>query len=83
MVEVDDAHLMYFDGSYKKVHDAAIGGVVLYDATGTLVTKKGMHLDAHSNNEAEYAIFKLGLRLCLKQGVKRLRIKGDSLIVVK
>ncbi|RXY01668.1 hypothetical protein DD576_30370, partial [Klebsiella pneumoniae] len=40
-------------------------------------------MDAHSNNEAEYATLKAGLHICLKHGIRRLSIKGDALLVVK
>ena len=38
---------------------------------------------AHSNNEAEYSTLEAGLHICLKHGVRRLSIRGDSLLVVK
>ena len=81
--EVDDAHLMFFDGSYRKSHDAASGGMVLYDPKGKLVCKRGFVVNAHSNNEAEYATLEIGLQICLKHGVQRLCIRGDALLVVK
>ncbi|MCO5597494.1 hypothetical protein L7F22_051572 [Adiantum nelumboides] len=61
----------------------ASGGIALYDPEGKLVCKKGFKLDAHSNNEAEYATLEAGLHICLKHGVKRLCIRGDALLVVK
>ncbi|MCO5614358.1 hypothetical protein L7F22_068637 [Adiantum nelumboides] len=76
-------HILFFDGSYRKSHDAASGGIALYDPEGKLVSKKGFKLDAHSNNEAEYATLEAGLHICLKHGVKRLCIRGDALLVVK
>ena len=29
--EISHAHVLFFDGSYRKSHDAASGGIVLYD----------------------------------------------------
>ena len=29
--EISDAHMLFFDGSYRKSHDAASGGIALYD----------------------------------------------------
>ena len=40
-------------------------------------------MDAHSNNEAEYATLEEGLHICIKYGVWRLCIRGDALLVVK
>lgn len=30
-VEIENAHLLFFDGSYRKSHDVASRGLVLYD----------------------------------------------------
>ena len=70
--EVSHAHVLFFDGSYRKSHDAASGGMALYDPQGKLVCKKGLKVDAHSNNEAEY--LEAGLHFCVNIGVKRLCI---------
>ena len=83
VVEIRNAHLLFFDGSYRKSHDAALGGLVLYDPQGKLVCKMGVKVDAHTNNEAEYATLEIALHICLKNGVRRLRIRGDALLVVK
>lgn len=81
--ELNNAYVLFFDGSYRKSHDAASGGIALYDPQGKLVCKKGFKLDAHSNNEAEYATLEAALHICAKHGVKRLCIRGDALLVVK
>ncbi|MCO5590464.1 hypothetical protein L7F22_044434 [Adiantum nelumboides] len=81
--ELNNAHILFFDGSYRKSHDAASAGIALYDPKNKLVCKKGFKLDAHSNNEAEYATLEVGLHICLKHGVKRLCIRGNALLVVK
>ncbi|MCO5552989.1 hypothetical protein L7F22_006509 [Adiantum nelumboides] len=81
--ELNNVHILFSDGSYRKSHDAASGVIALYDPEGKLVCKKGFKLDVHSNNEAEYATLEAGLHICLKHGVKRLCIRGDALLVVK
>ena len=81
--EVNHAHVLLFDGSYRKSHDAALGGMALYDPQGKLVCKKGLKIDSHSNNEAEYLTMEASLHVCLNLGVKRLCIQGDALLVVK
>lgn len=81
--EVKNAHVLLFDGSYRRSHDAASGGMVLYDQHGKLVGKQGFKIDAHSNNEAEYLALEVGLNMCLKRGVRRLCIRGDALLIVK
>ena len=82
-LDVDNAFVLFFYGSYRKIHDLASSGIVLYDPQGKLVVKKGLKVDAHTNIEAEYAVLEVGLPYCLKLGVKRVQIKGDALLVVK
>ena len=81
--ELENAHHLFFDGSYRKSHDVASGGIVLYDPQGKLMYRQGVKVDAHSNNEEEYATLAIALQICLKHGVHRVCIKGDALLVVK
>ena len=83
MVEIGNAHLLFFDGSYRKIHGAASRGIVLYDPQRRLVCKKGFKVDAHSNNEAKYSTLEAILHICIKHGVRRLSVKGDALLVLK
>ena len=39
--EISNSHVLFFDGLYRKSHDAASGGIALYDPQGKLVCKKG------------------------------------------
>ncbi|MCO5571567.1 hypothetical protein L7F22_025311 [Adiantum nelumboides] len=80
---LSNASMLYFDGSYRRRHNAASGEIVVYDAEGNLVRKQGLKLDAKSNNEAEYMALEGGLHIFLQMGIKRLQIKGDTLLVVK
>ncbi|MCO5555190.1 hypothetical protein L7F22_008733 [Adiantum nelumboides] len=80
---ISNASLLYFDGSYKRSHDAALGRIVVYDAQGNLVRKQRLKLDAKSNNEAKYMALEGGLHICLQMGIKCLQIKGDALLFVK
>ena len=67
VAKVKNAHVLFFDGSYKKIHDdATSGGFALYDPEGKLVLKRGFKVDAHSNNEAEYSTLEAGLHICLR-----------------
>ena len=45
--------------------------------------RQGVKVDAHSNNEAEYATLAIALQICLKHGVHCVCIKVDALLVVK
>lgn len=59
--EIDNAFLLFFDGSYRKSHGVASGGIVLYDPQGKLIAKRGVKLAAHTNNEAKYATLEIRL----------------------
>lgn len=61
MPSIDNAYLLFFDGSYRKSHNAALGGIALYDPQGELIAKKGFKLVVQSNNEAKYATLETGL----------------------
>ncbi|MCO5551779.1 hypothetical protein L7F22_024628 [Adiantum nelumboides] len=78
----ENAYLLFFDGSYRKSHNEASGGIVIYDPQGNLVTENGLKLTTQSNNEAEYATLEKGLQLCLELGIQHVEIKGDALLVV-
>ena len=80
---IDNAYLLFFDGSYRKSHNAESSGIALYDPQGELMVKRGFKLAVQSNNEAEYATLETGLQFFLEYGIKRLQIKGDALLVVK
>ncbi|MCO5555233.1 hypothetical protein L7F22_008777 [Adiantum nelumboides] len=82
-LDIDNAFLLFFDGSYKKSHNEASEGIVIYEPQGNLVTKRGLKITAQSNNEAEYATLEKGLQLCLELGIQRVKVKGNALLVVK
>ncbi|MCO5564044.1 hypothetical protein L7F22_017700 [Adiantum nelumboides] len=80
---ISQASLLYFDGSYRRSHDAASCRIVVYDAQGNLVRKQGLKLNANNNSEAEYMALEGGLHICLQMGIKCLQIKGDALLLLK
>ncbi|MCO5570382.1 hypothetical protein L7F22_024102 [Adiantum nelumboides] len=80
---ISNASMLYFDGSYRRSHDAASRKNFVYDAQGNFMRKQGLKLDEKSNNEAEYMALEGGLHIYVQMGIKRLQIKGDALLVVK
>ena len=74
MKEVSHAYVLFFDSSYRKSRYATSGGMNLYDPERKLVCKKGLKIDAHNNNEAEYLTLEAGLHVSLNLGVRRLCI---------
>ena len=58
--EIDGVHVMFFDGSYRKSHDAASGGIVLYDPQQKLMkTIKRLieSLSRRKNREQDQMLF--------------------------
>ena len=53
------------------------------DAARKELMRKGVTLEASTNNEAEYAASMEGLFVVLNFKILKLMIKGDSLLVVK
>ena len=48
------------------------------------VMERGLVLpDVSSNNEAEYAALIKGLEWCVSNGITRLNVYGDSMLIVK
>ena len=79
-----DAFTLFFDGAYRKKTGVAAGGIVILDPSEEIVLKEGrVFQDIQSNNEAEYAALRLGLELCLERSIKKLVVKGDSLLIIK
>lgn len=80
---IEDVYLLFFDGSFYKIHDAASSGIVLYDPKGKLVLKRDVKIVSATYNEAEYAMFEVGFQICLQHEIKHLQIKCDSVLVMK
>ena len=40
MQDIENAHTLFFDGSYRKSHDEASRGIVSYNPQGKLVRKR-------------------------------------------
>ena len=79
---LQDAHVLFFYGSFRKSINQAIGGIVIYDPRGKQIQKRSIQLRVGSNNEAKYSALYKGLRTCISLGIKRLVIKGDALLIV-
>ncbi|MCO5599639.1 hypothetical protein L7F22_053745 [Adiantum nelumboides] len=75
---------LHSDGAYRRQSNKAAGGFIILNEEKKEVLKKGIQLHlAHSNNEAEYATLKAGLEECKSMGIRRLMVKGDTLLIVR
>jgi ribonuclease HI len=71
---------MYFDGSLKL---QGAGAGILFIAPGGEQLKYALQLlFSASNNAAEYEALIHGLNIAISQGIKRLMVYGDSLVVI-
>lgn len=78
---------LYFDGSSKHNPGRGGAGAVLYEQSdpnrSEIFTLSHFVGENVTNNAAEYTGLIIGLAECLKIGVKKLCVKGDSLLVIQ
>ncbi|MCO5571077.1 hypothetical protein L7F22_024809 [Adiantum nelumboides] len=74
---------LYFDGAFKRSINKGAASYVFFDKNGVEGWFGSQEVDVKSNNEAEYAGLCVGLNECIKRHVKRLLIKGDSMLVIR
>ena len=83
-IKLELVHSLFFDGAYKRIIDRAVVGMVVYDPLGNKIYLHGKVLESsHSNNEVEYQALIAGLEWYVSNGVKRLNIYGDALLLMK
>ena len=84
MKEIEQAFALYFDGAYKRKEGRAAAGMVAFNPVKEKVMERGIELlHVSSNNEAEYAALIEGLGWCVSNGINRLNVFGDSMLIVK
>ena len=82
--EIKIMYSLYFDGASKGNPGNAGYGSVLYNADGHEIDcVSGFCQQAQTNNYAEYEGLVAGLRLALKHGIQRLKVYGDSKLVIE
>ena len=58
--------------------------MVVFNLVAEKVMERGIELlNVSSNNEAEYAALIEGLEWCVSNGINRLNVYGDSMLIVK
>jgi len=84
VIDPNQRYLLQFDGGVRGNPGGDTGvGVVLFDSTGTEVWCGWKYLEAMTNNMAEYEALILGLMCAQSLGVHRIKVEGDSELVVK
>ncbi|MCO5558871.1 hypothetical protein L7F22_012460 [Adiantum nelumboides] len=72
-----------FDGAFKRSINKSTAGYVLFDKNGIEDWFGSQEVGVSSNNEAEYASLCVGLNDCIERHVKKLLIKGNSMLVIR
>jgi ribonuclease HI len=72
-----------FDGGSRGNPGHAGVGVVLSAEDGTSLVTLGKYIGGATNNVAEYMALILGLREAAKLGATKIRVRGDSELVIK
>jgi len=80
-------HLLQFDGGSSPNPGPSASGAVIWSphpdgALRKKLCEEGLFISQGTNNIGEYNGLILGLRLALDYGIKKLRIEGDSLLVI-
>lgn len=72
-----------FDGGSRGNPGPAGLGIVLSAEDGTPLVTLGKYIGAATNNVAEYMALILGVREAKKLGAKKIRVRGDSELVIR
>ncbi|HEY6325368.1 MAG TPA: ribonuclease HI family protein [Candidatus Cybelea sp.] len=74
---------LYADGGSRGNPGPAASAAVLIAPGGELLEEVGAYLGVATNNVAEWTALLLGLEAASKRGIRRLRVRLDSELVVK
>jgi probable phosphoglycerate mutase len=82
--QVEDLYCykMNFDGGAVPNPGRCAGAYVIYDSDYNVVEEGGKYIEFGTNNIGEYQGLLCGLRACSERGIKSLKIKGDSKLVI-
>ena len=76
-------YTLFFDGCSKGNPGRAGAGAVIYKNQVEIYSESLFVGEKKTNNVAEYNGLLLGLREAVARGVKKLAVKGDSLLIIK
>ena len=80
--DLTETHLLQFDGGAVPNPGTCGSGAVIFDSRGACLWEIGEYFDHGTNNEAEYRGLELGLTLALREGIRSIKIEGDSKLVI-
>jgi ribonuclease HI len=76
------SHTLRFDGGCQPNPGPGAGAYWIESPEGKVVEEGGVYLQHATNNIAEYTGFIEGLLACLRHGIRRVKVEGDSMLVV-
>jgi ribonuclease HI len=80
--DLSGTHLLQFDGGAVPNPGSCGSGAVIFDSDGVCLWEIGEYFDRGTNNEAEYRGLELGLTVALREGIRSIKIEGDSKLVI-
>lgn len=81
-VKIKDCYLMRFDGGAVPNPGSCGSGAVIWGPDGKKIWEVGRYIPYGTNNIAEYTGLEIGLAVCLREGIRNLKIEGDSKLVI-
>lgn len=78
-----DAHVAHVDGAARGNPGPASYAVIIHDAAGREVYRLGKSIGRHTNNVAEYHGLIAALDYAATHGLRRLRVRSDSELLVR
>jgi ribonuclease HI len=81
-IQDENDYKMFFDGGSNPNPGRCAGAFVLYDGQESKVGEGGKFIEYGTNNIGEYNGMLLGLKFCVENGIKRVKIYGDSKLVI-
>jgi ribonuclease HI len=82
-LESTNTYTLFFDGCSKGNPGKAGAGAVLYKKDIEIWSKTYFVGEKQTNNYAEYMGLIIGLEEAVKQNISSLKVRGDSLLVIK
>ena len=82
LITEEMSYKLYFDGKAEPNPGKGSGGAVCYNGLEELF-RVGKYLPQTTNNQAEYTGLIIGLKECIKLGIKSVEVFGDSNLVIE
>lgn len=82
-MDIPDSFTLFFDGCCKGNPGRGGAGAVIYKNQIEIYSQSSFVGNNTTNNGAEYSGLIMGLNKALELGIKKLHVKGDSMLAIK